>query len=108
MIAFAVVLVGAAITLPFVGSSGGYSSSGGFAADQGDEFVQGLKRNQRISIDEDAAVDMATAACNAPLQGVGLYNAQQAMQQRHPEYDLNIVAVVMAQGVLVYCPERLG
>ncbi|MGU3651855.1 DUF732 domain-containing protein [Mycolicibacterium sp. A43C] len=76
--------------------------------DQGDLFVQNLKLNQHISIDKGAAADMARTACDAPLQGVGLYNAQQAMQQRHPEYDLNIVATVMAQGVLMYCPDRLG
>ena len=77
------------------------------SSDQDSRFVQQLKQNQGISVDEDAAVDMAETACDAPTAGVGLYDAQQAMHQRYPEYDANTVAIVMAQGVLAYCPERL-
>ncbi|WP_222622183.1 DUF732 domain-containing protein [Mycolicibacterium fluoranthenivorans] len=69
--------------------------------------MQSLKRNQGIDIDESAAIDIARAGCQAPTAGVGLYNAQQKLQQRHPEYDISTVALVMAQGVLAYCPERL-
>lgn len=76
------------------------------AGDHGDLFVQQLKRDQGISIAKGAAVDMAKTACSAPLQGVGLYNAQQTMQRRYPEYN-NAVGIVMAQGILAYCPERL-
>lgn len=101
-----VVVLSALIAM--VSLAAGDGAPSGRTGDQGDLFVQQLKRNQYISIDEGAAVDMAKTACNAPLQGAGLYNAQQAMQQRHPEYDLNIVATVMAQGVLMYCPDRLG
>ena len=77
------------------------------ADNQDDQFVQQLKANG-ISIDEDAAVDLAETACDAPLGGVGLYNAQRAMQQRYPEYGFGTVRIVMAQGILAYCPERMG
>lgn len=82
-------------------------SSDAGADDHDDLFVQQLKRDQRISIEKDAAVDMAKTACKAPLAGVGLYDAWQAMQQRYPKYDLNTVARVKSAVVLVYCPERL-
>lgn len=82
-------------------------SGGAGGGDRDDLFVQQLKRNQNISIDKGAAVDMAKTACDAPLAGVGLYNAWQRMQQRYPKYDLNTVAMVMSQGVLAYCPGRL-
>ncbi len=75
--------------------------------DRDDLFVQQLKRNHNISIDKGAAVDIAKTGCDAPLAGIGLYNAQQRMQHRYPKYDMNTVAMVMAQGVLAYCPERL-
>ena len=77
------------------------------ADNEDEQFVQYLQRNG-ISIDEDAAVDMAETACDAPLAGFGYSNALQAMQQQYPEFDINTVARVMSQGVLAYCPERLG
>lgn len=101
----AVVVVGAVVG----GRDGGAGSGiGGGTDDRDSQFVEQLARNQNISIDQRAAVDMAKTACHAPLQGEGLYNAQEAMQQRHPEYSLSTVATVMAQGILVYCPERLS
>lgn len=75
---------------------------------QDDAFVQQLQQNLGISIDKNVAVDMARTACKAPLAGTGLYNAQQAMQQRYPRCTLSTVALVMAQGVRAYCPNRLG
>jgi hypothetical protein len=55
----------------------------------------------------DAAADIASVACKAPIAGVGLYNAQRALQKRYPEYSLNTVAIVMSAGVLAYCADRL-
>lgn len=78
---------------------------GGSAQD--DQFSQDLKQKWGISIDAGAASEMAKTACKAPMSGLGLFNAQQGMQQRYPDYDLNTVARVMAAGVLAYCPERL-
>lgn len=83
-------------------------SNGSGAKDPGELFVEQLRRKQGISIDKDAAVDMAQTACKVPLAGVGLYNAWQAMQQRYPEYNINVVAAVMANGVVAYCPERMS
>lgn len=76
-------------------------------ADRDATFVKSLERNQGIIIDEDAAVAMAHGGCEAPMAGVGLYNAQRQLHDRYPEYDVNTVAMVMAQGVLMYCPEQL-
>lgn len=83
------------------------ASDDGDVGDRDDLFVRQLKQNQNISIDKGAAVDMAKAGCAAPLAGVGLYNEMQRMQQRYPKYPLGTVAMVMSQGVLAYCPERL-
>jgi hypothetical protein len=83
------------------------NAGGGDQGDRGDQFVQSLKRNQRISIGKSAALDMAEAACRAPIAGVELYNAMQTMQQRYPQYSIGAVGVVMSQGVLAFCPERL-
>ena len=102
-----VALVGIILAVIGFGSRNDGSHAPDHADDRDGLFVESLKRNQRIAIDEDAAVDMARTACNAPTAGVGLYNAQQAMQQRYPQYDPNTVAMVMAQGVLAYCPGRL-
>jgi hypothetical protein len=88
-----------------VAGAGGGSDSG--SSDAGDQFVQQLRRNQNISIDKGAAMDMADTACRAPLAGVGLYNAWQVMQQRYPKYSLNTVASVMSKGVVIFCPQRL-
>lgn len=76
-------------------------------ADIDDDFVDMLNQNG-ISIGKGAAVDMAETACDSPGAGVGYANALQEMQQRYPKYDINTVARVMSQGVLVYCPERLS
>jgi hypothetical protein len=72
-----------------------------------DQFVQQLKRNG-ISIDKDAAVDMAMTACQSPLAGFGWSNALREMQSRYPQFDIGTVGLVMSQGLLGYCPERLG
>jgi len=74
---------------------------------QDDLFVLHLKRVTGITAEKSAAVDMADTACRSPLAGVGLYNATQRMHQRYPEYNLNTIGLIMAQGVLVYCPDRL-
>ena len=74
---------------------------------QGDTFAEILEQQYGIRMDSDVAVDIAKAACQAPIQGVGLYNAQQSLQQRYPDNSLNTVATVMSVGVLTYCPERL-
>lgn len=71
------------------------------AGDQDDLFVQDLN-DRGISVDKDAAVDMARAACNSPSSGVGGYNAILAMQRRYPQYT-NQVASVMAWGRFWYC-----
>ena len=73
----------------------------------GGGFVDTLKSQYGITIDSDAAADMAKTACSAPIMGVGLYNAEVAMQQRYPRYDLNTVSRVMGAGVVAYCPGRL-
>lgn len=75
--------------------------------DPGDTFAEMLEQKYGIRMDGDAAVDIAKAACQAPIQGVGLYNVQQSLQQRYPDNSLNTVATVMSAGVLTYCPERL-
>ncbi len=75
--------------------------------DQGDLFARQLNR-MGISIDKDTAVDLAKTACKSPLEGTGLYNAYKAMQQRYPQYDINTIARVMSQGIVAYCPNRLG
>ena len=76
-------------------------------ADTDDDFVDLLNQNG-ISIDKDVAVEMAETACDSPTAGVGLYKAMQAMQQEYPQYSLGTVGLVMSQGVLAFCPERLG
>lgn len=87
------------LTLAWIAGCGGSA--------QDDRFGQQLEQKWGISIDQGAAVQMAKAACKAPIAGTGLYKAQQDMQQRYPKYNLNTVARVMAAGVLEYCPERL-
>lgn len=77
------------------------------SADIDDDFVDMLNQNG-ISIDKDAAVDMAETACDSPGAGVGYYNAMQEMQQRYPEYSLGTIGLVMSQGILGYCPDRMG
>ncbi|BBX30384.1 hypothetical protein B7435_29345 [Mycolicibacterium peregrinum] len=77
------------------------------ANEQADRFVETLKQQYGISIKPDAADDIATTACAAPLSGVGLYNAQQAVLQRYPKNDLNLIATIMSAGIIAYCPERL-
>jgi hypothetical protein len=77
------------------------------AGDQDSTFVEMLKQQYGITMDSDAAVDIARAACEAPVAGVGLYNTQRSLQQRYPDYSLDTVARVMGAGVLAYCPERL-
>jgi hypothetical protein len=67
------------------------------ANDQDDMFVEMLEQQHGITMDRDAAVDMAKAACQAPIAGVGLYNAQRELQQRYPDNSLNTVATVIAQ-----------
>jgi hypothetical protein len=74
---------------------------------QDNQFSQQLEQKWGISIDKRAAAEMAKAACKAPIAGIGLYNAQLAMQQRYPEYDLNTIGRVMSAGVLEYCPDKL-
>ncbi len=74
---------------------------------QGDTFVEILQRQRGITMDSDAAANMAKVACEAPIAGVGLYDAQRSLQQRYPQYDLSTVATVMSVAVLTYCPERL-
>jgi hypothetical protein len=86
-----------------IGNNSGKASGG----NRDDQFVQKLNRNG-ISIDKATAVDMAKTACNAPLAGTGYYNALQAMKKRYPKFDLNTIGVVMSQGVLAYCPERMS
>ena len=78
------------------------------SADQGDTFAEILEQQYGIRMESDAAVDIANAACEAPMQGVGLYNAQQSLQRRYPDNTLNAIATVMSVGVLTYCPERLS
>jgi hypothetical protein len=77
------------------------------ADDQDDMFVKMLEQQYGITMDTDAAVDIASSGCEAPTTGVGLYQSQQALQQRYHDYSLNTIATVMSAGVLVYCPERL-
>jgi hypothetical protein len=77
------------------------------ADDQDDMFVELLEQQYGITMDSDAAVDIASVACEAPIAGVGLYNTQRALQQRYPDNSLNTVATVMSAGVLAFCPERL-
>ena len=77
------------------------------ADDQDDMFVQMLEQQYGITIDGDAAADIASVACEAPLAGVGLFNTQRALQQRYPDNNLNTVALVMSAALLAYCPERL-
>ncbi|SKG74891.1 Protein of uncharacterised function (DUF732) [Mycobacteroides abscessus subsp. bolletii] len=80
------------------------------ADDQADVFAQTLTNQYGIEVDSATAADIANVACDAPLQGVGLYQAQQALAQRHPEINRtnpNAVGVAMSAAVLAYCPERL-
>ena len=63
-----------------------------------------LKQKYGITIDSDAAADIANTACQAPTSGVGYYNTEQALQQRYPNIN---VATVTGAGVLAYCPGRL-
>lgn len=74
---------------------------------QEDLFINYLNQTWGISIDKDAAVDMARTACKAPRAGVGWYNALTAMKQRYPGYDVNTIGRVMAAANLAYCPDRL-
>lgn len=83
------------------------SSAPAHAEDQDDTFVEMLEQQYGITIDSDAAADIANVACEAPTTGVGLYNAQQELHRRYPENSINTVATVMSAGVLAYCPERL-
>jgi hypothetical protein len=74
---------------------------------QDDLFNDYLNETLGISIDQDAAVDMAKTACEAPRAGIGLSNAWDEMGQRYPEYDINTIARVMSAANLAYCPDRL-
>lgn len=77
---------------------------------QDDSFVEILESQYGITVDSDTAADIANVACDSPTQGVGLYNAQQELAQRHPEINRsnpNAVGVAMSAAVLAYCPERL-
>lgn len=98
-------------TLLIIGCSGNERSHAPARADGQDElFVQTLKQQYGITVDSDTAADIANVACESPSQGVGLYNAQQELAQRHPEINRsnpNAVGLAMGAAVLAYCPERL-
>ena len=93
-------LVGAFVPLVAVFSAGPAN------ADIDDDFYDLLKQ-YGISIDKDAAVDLAETACESPIAGIEYSNVLDKMQRRYPEYSINTIANVMTQGLLGYCPERL-
>jgi hypothetical protein len=75
-----------------------------------DTFADILKHQYGIAVNNETAADIANVACNSPTQGVGLYNAQQALAQRHPEINRtnpNAVGLAMGAAVLAYCQDRL-
>lgn len=78
------------------------------ADEQADAFADLLQESYGITIKPEAADDIARTACDAPLSGVGLYEAQQEVLQRYPKNSLDLVARVMSAGVLAYCPERMS
>ncbi|MGO4445075.1 DUF732 domain-containing protein [Mycobacterium sp. 2YAF39] len=80
------------------------------ANNEDDSFAQILESKYGITVDGDTASDIANIACDSPTQGVGLYDAQQELAQRHPEINRtnpNAVGLAMSAAVLAYCPDRL-
>ncbi|KUI48415.1 hypothetical protein AU198_20810 [Mycobacterium sp. GA-1199] len=88
-------------------AAAGAGSTSSADNDRNDTFVEILKQEWGITMDHDAAADIASVACKAPIAGVGHYRTLQALQQRYPRYSINTVGTAMGAAVVAYCPERM-